>query len=76
MMFENARDVGEKSLLDKYCCEGKVSLQDFQLFLVEEQKEPEDMAGLIIKNFISDVQRDIMEPYFHVEEVRRECVRE
>ncbi|ROT84771.1 putative 1-phosphatidylinositol 4,5-bisphosphate phosphodiesterase gamma-1 isoform X1 [Penaeus vannamei] len=68
MMFENARDVGEKSLLDKYCCEGKVSLQDFQLFLVEEQKEPEDMAGLIIKNFISDVQRDIMEPYFHVEE--------
>ncbi|XP_042869568.1 1-phosphatidylinositol 4,5-bisphosphate phosphodiesterase gamma-1-like [Penaeus japonicus] len=68
MMFENAREVGEKSLLDKYSCEGKVSLQDFQLFLVEEQKEPEDMAGLIIKNFISDVQRDIMEPYFHVEE--------
>lgn len=45
-----------------------VTMQEFQAFLVEQQHELEYHAASIIRNFVQDLQRNIQEPYFHVEE--------
>ncbi|XP_071536476.1 1-phosphatidylinositol 4,5-bisphosphate phosphodiesterase gamma-1 isoform X2 [Panulirus ornatus] len=64
-----ANDGSGLSLLKKYSTDGIVlSLQEFQLFLVEEQKETEYAADSIIKNFVRDHLRDVKEPYFLLEE--------
>ncbi|XP_042242315.1 1-phosphatidylinositol 4,5-bisphosphate phosphodiesterase gamma-1-like isoform X2 [Homarus americanus] len=68
-MFSTVEEDRGPTLLEKYSANMKtVTLQEFQMFLVEEQKEVEHTADAIIKNFVQDPQRDIQEPYFLLEE--------
>lgn len=56
--------------LEQYSADGcRVSMQEFEAFLVDQQHELEIHAASIITNFVQDPQRNVQEPYFHMEEV-------
>ncbi|KAK3855644.1 hypothetical protein Pcinc_037965 [Petrolisthes cinctipes] len=68
-MFKDDRDISGRTILDRYSSDKqKVTLQEFQHFLVEEQMQEEHLAADIIKTFIQDQQRNVQEPYFYLEE--------
>lgn len=69
MMFNNTGESSGITVLEQYSGDMvKVTLQEFQSFLVEEQNESEHLAASIIKDFLQDPQRDVQEPYFLLEE--------
>lgn len=63
-------------MFDKYYAYSEngrqVSLQEFQSFLVSEQKDEmandERKVSVFIRDFLKDPQRDVQEPYFTIPE--------
>ncbi|KAG0728579.1 1-phosphatidylinositol 4,5-bisphosphate phosphodiesterase gamma-1 [Chionoecetes opilio] len=67
--WDMQEDGKKMDLLSEYSADGRtISMQEFQHFLVEKQHESEDLAASMITNFVQDPQRDVQEPYFHLEE--------